>query len=242
MVTSKGNIFYKTSAGYYCVINPSKGNRIEKVGYFQGNRLMSGLPIIDMDPENDPDDKKLYEGLGEELFSAFLLKMYGERADINIDCDILPFHLTSEMEAAGRIDYTQPTPIDDFAQVNPLDFMFLLGGKHLPQGLKPYLATNPDRIPAPLLSEVEDKDKTAMFHRIEHFGLWGMLPHLFVAGGISFDELIFMLNRQYPPTYQGNESREKHFYQVFEVIRVTATLAPFTPSEIDRYIYHPYTF
>ena len=238
-VTIINGIFKKETEGYYLAFDMSDFNRVSALGYNPaGKSILSKHPIIDIDTTN-PDDQLLIGAFGGKEFSAFIFKAYLAKVNFDGKEGGRLFDLQGSMIKNGRYDYSLSPPIDDFSQLNLLDFMFLTKAKILPEGIAKYIpsAQNPTPEARPPLYEVEDGDKAQMFEAIKSFGFWGIVKLLWAAGGITFDQMIDCLDLWMPTSIEENLAKRKsYFSNTFEVFRINQKLASLSKSEREKFI------
>ena len=178
-----------SDTGFYAVINfASPGKEITSIGHNVGATIYNppgtaviepaDLPLYGTDTP-DPDAEYI-----RTPFEAFLQTLYG--AGVSLTSSSVEHDLNADIEAAGLSD--------DYAKVQVADFMAFCGALKRYQTLKD--GTQVDLLSLgpgderPNLNDLQRSDDfTLMYGIIDHIGIQGILPYLYVKEGLTFDEL-----------------------------------------------------
>ena len=203
-ISPSGQTIYKTSdTGFWASYDPRNEKKpLRGIGYNQAT-VRNRYPIV-------LTDALFLMAYGGKEFSAFLMTIY--KAGLHISEEgVKDFNLHRDIVKAGNFDYSDPDPAnwkDSYGEMKPLDFMVLTGAiiypeimTHIPS------AENPTPPARPEIYTLPKGDSNLMFMVIKHLGMWGVLQHLFLKGGITFQEFKTEIRR-----YLKTEEERRNYY------------------------------
>lgn len=223
------------ATGFYAVVNFSPPSpTITKIGYRPGIKIwmpnfFAALPdqygraVIQPLPTDiwtggDPSATQI-----RTPFESFLRVLYGVQCEMT-GRNNLP-DLYNDMDAAGVLSQC--------AAVQVVDFMAFCGAIERYQVLPGGSQVDCLRFGAgdnrPLVADLRRKDDSLMWQIIEFLGLWGMLPHLFIKGGISFETFIEKLKVWQPEP----EARQAYYVSTLRNVLRQGNAPVLSPDQIE---------